>query len=155
MLDFCYYVDIEISWSRNIKCPKSSGKERQHAHSISFSSAKEILIFHGIFGLAFFFFILTSGHIFIAFRDRGREERETLIGCLAPVPRWGIIRAWTGDQTRNLGTCPDWKSNPLPLSYWTMLKPIDHTSQVWTACWRTEIFLTLANPLVLPRGRLL
>ena len=65
----------------------------------------------------FFFFILTWGHFFIAFRESGRKtgrEREkhwckrgASTGCLPYVPRLGITCAWTGDQTCNLGMCPD------------------------------------------------
>ena len=70
------------------------------------------------------FFILTTGHFFIAFWERGREggrererererhwcERETLIGCL-------LIHAPTRDQTHNLGMCSDQESNPWP--FWS------------------------------------
>ena len=51
-----------------------------------------------------FFFILTQGHFFIAFRGRkweGERERERNIYQLF------LMCSPTGDQTCNLGMCPD------------------------------------------------
>ena len=67
----------------------------------------------------FNFFILTQGHFFIAFIERGRgkerkrniDVRETLIVCL-------LIHGPTGDQTHNLGMCPDQELNLQPFGLW-------------------------------------
>ena len=45
--------------------------------------------------------------MFIDFREQERrKEKEGNIDQLPPV------RAPTGDQSHNLGMCPDWESNP-------------------------------------------
>ena len=53
--------------------------------------------------------------MFIDFRERGagaeREKLQSVASCTCP----------TGDQTRNLGICPDWETN--------LLQPIESPSQ--------------------------
>ena len=44
-------------------------------------------------------------------------ERETSVGCLPYAPGPCIGHAWTGEQTHNLGMCPDWDSNLPPFGY--------------------------------------
>ena len=98
-------------------------------------------------GTHHFFFVLTQGHFFIAFRERGREqerERETLIEkhplvasstCLdwgSYALGLGVTWAQTGDQTYNLGMCPDWESDPhKPFSYRIMLQPAEPCRPGW------------------------
>ena len=77
-----------------------------------------------------FVFILTRG-LFALLSGREEGERQTsmqgeaLIGCLQYVPGPGIIHIRMGDQTRNLGMCPDWESNPQLFSYRTTLYPTE------------------------------
>ena len=72
------------------------------------------------------FFILTWGHFFIAFRQRGRERNT---GCLPYIPRLGIVGAQTCNQTCNLGMCPERESNLQPFSWGTVPNQLSHTSQ--------------------------
>ena len=60
-------------------------------------------------------------------RMRYQCERETLISCLPTLP--------TGDRTHNLGVCPDWRLNPQPLVYGTMLQPTEAPG------WGTKVYL--------------
>ena len=54
---------------------------------------------------------------FIDFRERGREgERERETSVASPT-------CLTGAQTRNLGTCPEWKLNLRPFGSQRMLRP--------------------------------
>ena len=55
----------------------------------------------------FFFFL--RFYLFI-FRERGREEGETLM-CERNIDRLPLTHALTGDQTHYPGMCPDWESN--------------------------------------------
>ena len=87
-----------------------------------------------------FLFILNWGDFFIAFffffffnldRERGKEreknwcEREAFIGCLLYAPRLGIVHALTGNQTCNLGICPDQESNLQPFSFMRTFQPTE------------------------------
>ena len=49
------------------------------------------------------FFESSPENMFIDFRERGRERERNLYQL---SPR---VRSLTGDQTRNLGMCPDWE----------------------------------------------
>ena len=44
--------------------------------------------------------------------ERKKQERERYIGQLP------ALCAVTGDQTENLGMCPDWELNPQPFGVW-------------------------------------
>ena len=61
------------------------------------------------FFLSFFFFILT-GDIFslLLKREERRKRNIDVRGKHRTCP--GIVRTGTGEQTRNPGTCPNWKS---------------------------------------------
>ena len=50
----------------------------------------------------------------IDFRERGREGRKE--GENTDV--LPLVHALTGDQTHNLGMCPDQESNPWPFDLW-------------------------------------
>ena len=58
------------------------------------------------------FFKSLPEDMFFDFRERGRKvkerEKERNLDQLPPQ------RTLTGDQTCNLGVCPDWESNPKP-----------------------------------------
>ena len=44
--------------------------------------------------------------------ERKEQERERYTGQLP------ALCAVTGDQTENLGMCPDWELNPQPFGVW-------------------------------------
>ena len=87
----------------------------------------ELLLFFLFFRVFFFYPHLTCFHCFLErVREKGKHrcKTEASTGCLWYVPRPGIIHAWTGDQTCNLGMYPLQESNPQPFIYRTTLQPM-------------------------------
>ena len=84
-----------------------------------------------------FFLILTPGHFFIAFRERGRKREKHR--CKREALMWVRNIDWllpictcTGDHTCsywdgtcNLGMCPELESNPQPFGYGMVLQPTE------------------------------
>ena len=92
--------------------------------SSSFVFLLVLVIFHVLN-----FYLFFSPHLraifFIAFREEGRDTwmRERSIDCLPP------ICAQTREQTRKLGMCPHWDSNPHLLVMRQYSNQLIHTSQ--------------------------
>ena len=94
----------------------------------------------------FLFLILYchSGIFFIVTRQEGREaekgekyhcEREISIGCL-------LICVPTGDQTHNLGMCPDWELNPGHFGLW------DDATTKWAILARVKFVFFMKSSVI-------
>ena len=89
-------------------------------HQYTYTSIHRAVV--PVFMFKLIFLILTLGHFFIAFGERGRErererERDTSIGCLPHVPWPGIQPTanyvlWLGIEPLTF-RCTGWYYNPL------------------------------------------
>ena len=76
-----------------------------------------LVLYYGFYFITFYFKSLPED-MFIDFRQRGRgwggreRERERETGKHWNIDRLPPVWALTGDQTHNLGMCPDRGSNP-------------------------------------------
>ena len=52
-------------------------------------------------------------------KEKKREKHRSVASCMYP----------TGDQTYNLGMCPDGESNLRPFGLWDDTNPLSHNSQ--------------------------
>ena len=87
-----------------------------------------------IFSLSFFFksspqdifsFLLERGEGREEGREKHRCRRGASFGCLPYAPRLEVARTCTGDQTHNVGMCPEWELNPQHCSYRMTLQPTE------------------------------
>ena len=88
--------------------------------------------------IIYIFLILTQGHFSLLLEKEGKGKRkgkretsmrERSIDRLPPICSPTGCTAWPksgiGDQTHNLGMCPDWESNLQPFGYGKMLQPTE------------------------------
>ena len=77
----------------------------------------------------YLFFSLTQAHVFIAFfremKGKRKGEREKHLCGRETSTGWPAVCPWIGDQTCNLGMCPDWESNQQTCSHRAMLQPAE------------------------------
>ena len=78
---------------------------------------EEVLYILAFLKFNFISFLYLPNDLLIDFRGRGREgERERNIN-VREISMVASSSCPSGDQTHNLGTCPDWESNWQPFSF--------------------------------------
>ena len=77
-------------------------------------SKRSILVLNSGIGASFF----KDFYLFILERGEGREKKRERNIDVRNIHQLNLVHAPTGEQTCNLGMCPDWESNQRPFTFW-------------------------------------
>ena len=110
---FCSRFFYQPIWSENNQLCLTKG------HILYMLIHEYICIVHAFNSkLLIYLFYSSPEDMFLLISERGKEkERETLM-WERNIDQLPPMRALTGDQTCNLGMCPDWELNLQPFGVW-------------------------------------